>query len=397
MHHSLRFTFFISAISIIAGISEAFQFPKIKFVGLSNKYDENEPANRVKKGPEEAALLQQSLEEHCNKYYDTLIRWEPQITESYEAAQVIFQKIAQRSDSSSCLVSFPCLKRPDDIINLASVLQTSKCKQLLGIKSVLCELYPKAPAPYIHINFDARIVCDEYVKDHGAIEKADSATKHWLKDFLGRYRLCPYTVSASLAAVGLSSVNVPVGGVHIQVEPTNHRSDGAPARLVSAFWKEVVTLMQSSQDEWATSLVVVPEYDDDFKSFVEVCDDIIQPSVVATQATKVIGRAWFHPQYDTDQVGHTGVIAGHAVPHKMVEEFLISQSESEKIEPIGFDDLAASNNLVRHTPHATINILRRSQLEAASEYEKGLGAKRPKPNSIYVQNAIRLSKRNKPL
>ena len=79
----------------------------------------------------------------------------------------------------------------------------------------------------------------------------------------------------------------------------------------------------------------------------------------------------------------------------MVEGFMKSlnlESGGGNGETIEFDELSTSNNLVRHTPHATINILRRSQLNAAAEYEKGLGARRPKPNSIYVRNAIRLSK-----
>jgi hypothetical protein len=398
MHHQVRLAF-IFIIGIFAGssITEAFQFPKIKFVGLSNssKYDENEPNNRVKKGPEETALLQKSLEKHCNKN-NILIRWEPQIKESYEVAHVVFQEVANSANKRGCLISFPCMTRPADLDKLSSVLQSSKCKQLLGLDSVECELYPSSPAPYIHIKFDISVAGDALADEHvySTTETAASATEGWLKDFLGKYRLCPYTSSASRAAVGLSSVGVPVGGVHIQV---NSRSESATkaARIVSAFWTEVVTLMQSSQDEWATSLVVSPDYDEDFQSFVEVCDDIIEPTVVATQATEFIGRAWFHPQYDADLVGHTDVIAGHAVPHKMVEGFMnslnVESGTAEKVETIEFEELVASNNLVRHTPHATINILRRSQLKAAAEYEKGLGAKRPKPNAIYVRNAIRLS------
>lgn len=403
MHRQVHFAFIFIIISIFAGsdIADAFQFPKIKFIGLStpDKYDENYPKNRVKKGPEETFLLQQSLEEHCIKN-DASIRWEPQITESYEAAQVIFQEVAQSGNKSSCLISFPCVTRPADLEKLSSVLKTSKCKQLLGLDSVECELYPSSPAPYIHIKFDKSVINDDVMAEGyaGDTENAVSATKTWLKEFLGKYRLCPYTSSASRAAVGLASVGVPIGGVHIQVsEPATYASGSTTkaARIVDAFWTEVVTLTQSSQNEWATSLVVVPEYDDDFQSFVEVCDGIIEPAVVATQATEVIGRAWFHPHYDADIVGHTDVIAAHAVPHKMVEGFMNSlnhESGIENGETIEYEELATANNLVRRTKHATINILRRSQLDAAAEYEKGLGAKRPKPNSIYVRNAIRLSK-----
>lgn len=111
---------------------------------------------------------------------------------------------------------------------------------------------------------------------------------------------------------------------------------------------------------------------------------------MATQSTDFIGRAWFHPKYDADSVGHTSVIAGHAVPHRMVQDFMSTLYGQQ--QALDYDALVEANNRVRKTPHATINILRRSQLVAAGEYEKGLGEKRPKPNSIYVRNAVRLSK-----
>jgi hypothetical protein len=393
----VRLIFAIGKLLSLAIAAAAFQFPKIKFVGLSggsadnNRYDENEPKSRVTKGPGGAALLRQSLENHCKKT-DTVIQWEPNAIESYEVADVIFQQVSQ-CDTSDFIIAFPCINRPADLEQLSLVLQSNKCKQLLGLDVVECELYPSSPAPYIYIKFDTTIspsAVDTTDVHSYSSEFATSATKRWLKDFLGKYRLCPYTSSATRAAVGLSSVNVPVGGVHIQVaESTNIRNNSTrrAANLVSAFWTEVKFLLQSSQDQWATSLVVFPEYDNDFQSFVQVCDNVIEPTVIATRATEFIGRAWFHPQYDADQVGHTDVIAGHAVPHKMVEGFM----DSLALERVEYEELARANNLVRETPHATINILRRSQLKAAAEYEKGLGTKRPKPNSIYVRNAIRLS------
>ena len=134
-----------------------------------------------------------------------------------------------------------------------------------------------------------------------------------------------------------------------------------------------------------------PEYDLEFDTFIEVCDGIIEPTVVATQSTDFIGRAWFHPLYDADAIGHSEVIAGHAVPHKMVEGFMESLLSGHDVV-LEYDELARANNKVRQTPHATINILRRNQLLAAAEYEKGLGTKKPKANSVYVYNTLRLSK-----
>jgi hypothetical protein len=192
-----------------------------------------------------------------------------------------------------------------------------------------------------------------------------------------------------------------VGGVHVRVASTNtensllgNYSKLKAAELVSAFWSEVVTLMNSTQEQWSTSLVVFPEYDIEFEGFADVCDSIVEPTVVATQSQDFIGRAWFHPKYDADAIGHSEVIAGHAVPHKMVEGFMKSFHATNGTSGQGLIDyevLSQANNRVRQMPHATINILRRSQLTAAGEYESGLGKKKPKANSIYVRNAIRLS------
>ncbi|KAL9185980.1 hypothetical protein ACHAXT_005218 [Thalassiosira profunda] len=304
------------------------------------------------------------------------------------------------------------MSHPEHLETLSSVLQSGKCKELLGLESARAELYPSSPAAYLRITYSAIDNESESANAQDtqniSEETAESATKNWVKNFLGRYRLCPYTSSASRAAVGLSSVGVPVGGVHVRVANTTTGSAQQQskqssdvlraAELVSLFWSEVVTLMHSPEEEWATSLVVFPEYDDEFESFVEICDSIVEPTVVATEATKHIGRAWFHPQYDAE--GHSEVIAGHAVPHKMVEGFMQSLHASgtngdESL--LAYDELVEANNRVRRTPHATINILRRSQLNAAAEYEKGLGEKRPKANSIYVRNARRLSEAKKEL
>jgi hypothetical protein len=235
---------------------------------------------------------------------------------------------------------------------------------------------------------------------------AASATEDWVNNFPCRHRLCPYTSSIDRAAVGMSSVGVPMGGVRVRVASTDvgdrrritntsYRDELRAAELVSAFWSEVRTLMNSTQERWSTTLVVFPEYYDDFETFSKVCDAIIEPIVEATGSRDYIGRAWFHPKYDADAMGHAELKAGHAIPHEMVEGFMKSQRSMGgtygRTGMIDYVALSRANDRVRRTPHATINILRRSQLIAAGEYERGLGKKKPEPNSIYVRNAIRLA------
>jgi hypothetical protein len=405
---------------------DAFQLPKIKFVGISENVH-NIPKRSIESGDGEA--LRANLEKHCGLTQsstvltnESYLRWEPDLHKSYEVANVIFQEIVDVSNlifictkdtshdtnrpHSKRIISCPSMSRPQDLQAIAKVLQSDRCKLLLGLESVSAELYPDSPSPYLQLTFSDLQYHEGRQPDEALLQLqpsetvATSNTENWVDNFLGKYNICPYTSSVKKAAVGLSSVQVPVGNIHIVVGSTNLPDTSKirqidydilrSATLVSTFWSETQTLLQSSETEWATSLVVFPEYDDDFDFFIEVCDNIVQPMIEATSSTYYIGRAWFHPKYDADQVGHTSVIAGHAVPHKLVQEFVQTINGLESAKSITMGALGEANNKVRMTPHATINILRRSQLNAAAQYEKGLGSKRPKPNSIYVRNTLKL-------
>lgn len=432
---SVMWRLFLTIWLLFSGAATAFQFPTIKFIGISTREDANEPRRLVQYGPEVTENLRLKVGKYCDVFDQEMssdkastnkqsasFRWEPHLQESYAVADAIFNEVERASrercncnkqtpneNSANALhqitLSFPSMSRPKDLEQLATVLKSDKCKELLGLEGACAELYPSSPAPYICITFSSIITQSQAEKDQKVSgtdqsESVVSATKDWVNNFLGKNRLCPYTSSVTRAAVGLSSVQVPVGGVHVQLagngtENIEERSLSA-AELLSAFWSEVATLMHSTQQEWATSLVLFPKYDAEFEAFVDICDNIVEPTVVATRATDFIGRAWFHPNYNADLVGHSDVIAGHAVPHKMVDKFvksLHSSTSGQKNEQglLEYDQMVMANNRVRQTPHATINILRRSQLLAAGEYEKGLGEKRPKANSIYARNAVRLA------
>ena len=422
----------ILAILATSSPVDAFQFPKIKFVGIDppGKVD-NIPKTSIENGHVDE--LRTRLERHCGIIKDEILdsndsvpsscslRWEPYLCESYEVANVIFQEIVHmararcysdsaRGNDLTRVISFPSMTRPNDLKGIVEVLRSQKCKLFFGLDDVAAELYPDSPSPYLKLRFvtsndeQNSNSYSETIQASQSIHQSDAivSTEHWVNNFLGRHSLCPYTSSVSKAAVGLSSVKVPVGKVHIVVGGTQSNNDYTnrgneysrclAAELASSFWSETVRLIQSPESEWSTSLVVFPEYDEDFGTFYDVCDNVLQPIIEATSSTDYIGRAWFHPRYDADQVGHDSVIAGHAVPHKMVDNFVraLSGAGNTKKSKVTYNELVEANNQVRMTPHATINILRRSQLNAAAQYEKGLGVKRPKPNSIYVRNTLKL-------
>ncbi|KAJ1460565.1 hypothetical protein M885DRAFT_509609 [Pelagophyceae sp. CCMP2097] len=212
-----------------------------------------------------------------------------------------------------------------------------------------------------------------------AVADAVRRTEEWVDGFLGKNNLCPYTRSTTQAAVGLASVGVAPGGVVVRVQ------DAADAATVAAaFWACTADLLAAPEKEAATALLVLPCFDGDFLAFSKICDGVVEDSVGAVCGADVIGRAWFHPLYTANDVGHSTVVAGHALPHDMVLDFCTRQA-SAAAAPLTFQRVAGANDLVRRTPHATINILRRSQLIAAAAYEAALPMT-PVANRVYVRN-----------
>jgi hypothetical protein len=136
--------------------------------------------------------------------------------------------------------------------------------------------------------------------------------------------------------------------------------------LAQAFWLGVQALAQTWEEKTSTLPVVAPFfYDDQFLEFAETFDKLLEPSLQATGAEAIVGRALFHPTYDSDLIGHDQVLPGHALPAKMVDGFLdryLTEDEStdNKKKP-DLTSIAKANDAVRWTPHATINLLRRSQ------------------------------------
>ena len=378
-------------VAVLLVRAETFQFPRIKF-----SFDNREKLILSEDGGRE---LRERTHAYCLvDETDAAFHWFPDAEEGYQVAKEIFENLSHHRTNALAL-SFPSANQWH-LSKLAEAINSDRCKELLGLAEVHVDLPPRAPAPLVRIQLRAGLEEDETTREHSMSASKDmvrEATEEWVNNFLGRQRLCPYTSSVTRAATGLASVDVPVGRVHVRVDDDvciSSEGTRQARRLVGSFWSEVAFLLESPQEVYATSLVVSPGFDNDFVKFVELCDDVVERTVAATDSTDFIGRAWFHPRYETDVVGHTDVAAGHAIPHRQVAKFMSRLVESGEIvdSPLQYGELATANDLVRRTPHATINILRRTQLKAAGEFEKGLGDKKPKANSIYVRNAIRVAK-----
>jgi hypothetical protein len=309
-----------------------------------------------------------SLKNDCQKQSTDNFYWEPELDEcDYRLATRIFELIAGGEAASLWL---PKLDQERKIEPLIQVL--NKNSDRLGGLQVTTSSWPKSPATKLDLSWkgESTELLDNGKKDtdETKIQTSIQGTEKWVEGILCGLSLCPYTYSMKRAAVGLETVGVAEGPIVIRHSGKTQKTARSPAAvLAQAFWLGVQELAESSEEKTSTLLIVAPFfYDDQFLEFVETFDKLLEPSVQATGAEAIVGRALFHPTYDSDLIGHDQVLPGHALPAKMVEGFLdryLAEDEStdNKKKP-DLTSIAKANDAVRWTPHATINLLRRSQV-----------------------------------
>lgn len=335
------------------------------------------------------------------------------ITEGWEIASPIFMAVRERRE---CRFAFPSVHGTEEVLNALSDV-INKNEVILGGARATVELNhsvgPVLLLDFPFLNSTSLFDMDtQFSSNVGPRQKQVDAetvkdeTLMWVDDFLCTNGFCPYVKSSRAAAVGLDKMGVRPGPIDVRVvgerNPAGNKSsdnsnDQFPAAtLLSEFWEAVTTMAETSEETVSTVLLVAPLFDEDFKAFIDVCDGLIEASISATEAaTSILGRVWFHPEYDADAVGHDYVKPGHALPHAVMLRRIIDQSNGEdalgsgitQIAHLTEESVARANNEVRRMPHATVNILRRSQLMAV----QCLDAVNNKPaNYVNVHNIIRL-------
>ena len=140
----------------------------------------------------------------------------------------------------------------------------------------------------------------------------------------------------------------------------------------------------SGKDGISSILLAAPEFDSDFSLWAGPVFAMLEANVSAAKAEPIIGIVCFHPYYKTpDGQSWPGFGHMHSVPRlcKWVEE-----NDRELYDEVVVDDkmdvISAGGAFQRRTPHATINVLRAEQLEAA-EGRRSTG-------SLYSLNIRRL-------
>ncbi|CAB9529015.1 expressed unknown protein (Partial), partial [Seminavis robusta] len=117
----------------------------------------------------------------------------------------------------------------------------------------------------------------------------------------------------------------------------------------------------SGKDGISSILLAAPEYDNNFDLWSGPIFAMLETGVVACRLQKQVGVVCFHPMYATpDGSSFPGFGHMHSVPR--LKKWLQEQDPSLLLTD---EEIAAGGSWQRRTPHATINVLRADQLEAA--------------------------------
>lgn len=313
-----------------------------------------------------------SLKDDCEKKSTGQYYWEPEVEKcDYRLAIVVFDIVAGGNAAS---IWFPKMMDQERKLEPFIHLLNDNSERLGGLQ-VTTSSWPKSPATRLDLSWRQESSKQKSGNNESVDNIATSiqATEKWVEEKLCGLSLCPYTYSMQRAAVGLDSVGVAEGPICIRHAENNFKNTARAqaATLAKSFWLGVQELAHTSEENVSTLLIVAPSYyDQNFLEFAATFDKLLEPSVQATGAEAIVGRALFHPTYNSDLIGHDQVLPGHALPAKMVEGFMdryLADDAEESIHNTKMPALSViskANDAVRWTPHATINLLRRSQVSS---------------------------------
>lgn len=267
-----------------------------------------------------------------------------------------------------------------DIINWLSDQEGHEPADL-GAVRIVAEVDQEASVPTIILSITKDCTTAEVSNDvHGILttEQVIDGTKSWVKRVLVELGICPFTKSVTKSGQGLGDFGVPVG--KIAYHHSRSKLDEIP-RLMSDTWDSILEMCvagPSGKEGISSILLSAPEFDENFSLWAGPVFAILEANVSAASAEPLIGVVCFHPKYKTPN-GESWPGFGHMHSLPRLRKWLNEQNKDLSTN-LDDEEVAAGGAYQRRTPHATINVLRAEQLEAAegqrstsSLYAKNIG------------------------
>lgn len=183
-------------------------------------------------------------------------------------------------------------------------------------------------------------------------------TMSWVKRLLVDLQICPFTKSPRMSGQGLADVGVPVGSIAYHTSSAN-----SVVELMADTWAAITAMIEAGPEGRSgvsSILLAAPSFDDDFDLWSGPIFAMLEAGVIAAGVASWIGVVCFHPHYATpDGSTFPGFGHMHSLPR-------LRQWASSNLDEVLTDEqVAAGGAWQRRTPHATINVLRADQLQAA--------------------------------
>jgi len=188
-------------------------------------------------------------------------------------------------------------------------------------------------------------------------------TKAWVDRVLVKMKICPFTKSTSKSGQGLGDVGVPVGAIAYHYSPALQSEF---PMLMADTWEAISNMIKagpSGKNGVSSILLAAPDFDNHFSLWAGPLFAMLEASVCAARAEPIIGIVCFHPEYKTPD-GNSWPGFGHMHSLPRLGKW-IKENDEDFFNNVEDRDISAGGAFQRRTPHATINVLRAEQLEAA--------------------------------
>jgi hypothetical protein len=262
-------------------------------------------------------------------------------------------------------------------LDLLDWIQSYEMKEgISGDNQLICATFSlKSGVPCLELTPPAEVRPTLTVKTRCTAEIVVEQTKSWVQRVLVELSICPFTKSSTFSGQGLSDVGVPVGRIAYHASPAT-----ALLPLLSDTWNaisEMILAGPKGRSGVSSILLAAPAFDEDFDVWAGPVFGVLEASVVACNLESQVGVVCFHPLYATPD-GSTFPGFGHMHSLPRLQQWYRDCTTPARQRPDGsamqdedaatdlsLQQIAAGGAWQRRTPHATINVLRADQLQAA--------------------------------
>lgn len=269
--------------------------------------------------------------------------------------------LMKATDEESVLIAFPDAS-VQVVLQWVDILQWMDTQHLQGEASVIEAVYENSEnLPTVRLRRkrpSARPASAESFEDPSVIEKR---MQSWVQRILVELRICPFTKSTKMSGQGLADLGVPVARIAYH---TSYAQTTQICSLMADTWeaiRDMIAAGPSGKEGVSSILLAAPAFDNDFDLWSGPVFAILEAGVMAAGLESQVGVVCFHNNYATpDGSSWPGFGHMHSVPR--LEQWLSVHNPTADLTT---EEVAAGGAWQRRTPHATINVLRADQLEAA--------------------------------